>query len=724
MADPNAAQSQESAGQDRGAREGDRHSHASHAQPESHADGRHSGDGDSQDAHGKHDSGHTDHSGHEIMFRNRFWVNLGLSLPVLIFSPTIQDWLGYTVPTFPGSQWIVPVLSVAIFVYGGFPFLRMAWDELKDRQPGMMTLISLAISVAFVYSMASLLANLGDSFFWELVTLIDVMLLGHWIEMRSVRQASGSLDELAKLLPDTAERIVGDADATGDDADWDTEKVPVGELNAGDILLVRPGAGVPADGDVIKGHSELDESMISGESKLVDKGPDDQVIAGTVNEGSGSLRVRVTAIGDETALSGIMRLVKEARESKSHTQLLADRAAGWLFYAALAAALLTAVAWGLAVGFNGQTLRRVITVLVIACPHALGLAVPLVVAITTSMAANNGILVRDRLALESARQLDTVIFDKTGTLTKGEQGMVDMVTADGVQADDALALVAGIEGDSEHMIARALLAAAKEKELDRPSVQEFEAIKGRGVQAQYEGRTVYVGGPSLLESLEISLPEKLADFGDAAGDKGQTVVYLVRDEGVAAAFALADVIRPESQQAVRDLQSMGLEVALLTGDSQDVADAVARELNIDRVFARVLPEDKDGKVKELQDQGKKVAMVGDGVNDAPALTRADVGIAIGSGTDVAVESAGLILVKSDPRDVAKILKLSRASHTKMVQNIWYAAGYNILAIPLAAGVMAPIGFVLPPAVGALIMSISTVVVAINAQLLRRAELET
>ena len=658
------------------------------------------------------------HQGHETMFRNRFWVSLALSVPVLLYSPTIQGWLGFAMPAFPGSNWIVPVFSLIVFVYGGVPFLRMAWGELQQRQPGMMTLISLAISVALVYSMVALFAGLGDSFFWELVTLIDVMLLGHWIEMRSVRQASGSLDELAKLLPDTAERIVADA---GDGDAGNTEEVPIDALAPGDLVLVRPGAAVPADGRVREGASSVDESMITGESKPVTKEAGDEVIGGTVNEGGGSLRVEITATGDETALSGIMRLVQEAQESKSRTQLLADRAAGWLFYAALAAALLTAVGWTIAVGLNQEMLKRVITVLVIACPHALGLAVPLVVAITTTLAADHGILVRDRLALEQARNLDTVIFDKTGTLTKGEQGLVDMAVAAGDE-DAALALAASIERDSEHMIARALVTAADERELDRPRVTDFNALKGRGVKARRGDDVVYVGGPALLDELDVTLPQALAQFTETAGDAGQTVVYLIVDNQVQATFALADVVRPESKQVVAELQKMGIEVALLTGDSEDVANAVARELGIDVVFARVLPDDKDKKVRELQDEGKRVAMVGDGVNDAPALTRADVGIAIGSGTDVAVESAGLILVKSDPMDVVNAVRLSRASHRKMVQNIWYAAGYNIVAIPLAAGVLAPIGFVLPPAVGALIMSISTVVVALNAQLLRRVDL--
>ncbi|MAT97696.1 MAG: copper-translocating P-type ATPase [Anaerolineaceae bacterium] len=679
------------------AQQHDHNQHSEHEQHKEHND------------HGSH-GGHGSHAGHEIMFRDRFWVSLVLSLPVLFFSSAIQGWLGYTAPTFPGSEWITPVLSVVVFVYGGLPFLQMATWELRDRQPGMMTLISLAITVAFVYSIATLFVDLGESFFWELVTLIDVMLLGHWMEMRSVRQASGALDELAKLMPDEAERI---------GAEGDTEKVPVSELQTGDKVLVRPGATIPADGEVYDGRSDINEAMITGESKLVKKEPGSQAIGGTVNEGSGSLRIEVTATGDDTALSGIMRLVKEAQESKSKTQLLADRAAAYLFYAALAAAALTAVIWIIATGFDVEVLKRVVTVLVIACPHALGLAVPLVVALTTAISARNGILVRDRLALEAARELDTIIFDKTGTLTKGEQGVVDFIVEDGTSEEDALALAAGLESDSEHVIAQAIVAAAQERDVEPTSVSDFEALKGRGVQGMVDGTAVYAGGPRLLEHLEIQLPDAIANFSQEAGEKGQAVIYLIRDEAVIAAFALADVIREESRQAIQKLHEMGIEVAMLTGDSEDVAKAVAAELNIDRYFAEVLPEDKDKKVSELQKQGKKVAMVGDGVNDAPALTRADIGIAIGSGTDVAVESAGLILVQSNPLDVVKIIELSRASQRKMVQNIWWAAGYNIIAIPLAAGVLAPWGINMPPAVGALVMSLSTIIVAINAQTLRR-----
>ncbi|MFD1643895.1 copper-translocating P-type ATPase [Halohasta litorea] len=652
------------------------------------------------------------HEGHEQMFRRRFFVSMVLSIPVLLYSETLQEWLGFSVPAFPGSEWINPVFAVIVFGYGGIPFLQMAVPELKDRSPGMMTLISMAISVAFVYSLATVIFPAQSAFFWELVTLIDIMLLGHWIEMRSVRRASSALDELAKLMPDTAERITEEGD---------TEEVPVSELSEGDLVLVRPGASVPADGVVEKGDSDVNESMITGESKPVSKEPEDKVIGGTIN-GDGSLRIRIGATGEETTLAGIMRLVDEAQQSKSQTQVLADRAAGWLFYVAVAAAGLTAIAWTVAVSFNATVIERVVTVLVIACPHALGLAIPLVVAINTSLAARNGMLIHDRIAMEEARNLDAIIFDKTGTLTEGEHGVVDMATVDGVTEDNALALAAAVESDSEHMIARAIREAAEERDLTAPDAADFEAIKGRGVRANVNGNEVYVGGPNLLTQLDSEVPAHLQRFADEAGQNAHTVVYLVRERELIAAFAMADVIREESYRVVDALHDLGIEVAMLTGDSQDVANAVADELGIDTVFAEVLPEDKDEKVQELQNQNKLVGMVGDGVNDAPALTRADVGIAIGSGTDVAVQSADVILVQNNPMDVVRLVKLSKASYRKMKENIVWAAGYNVFAIPLAAGVLAPIGILLSPAVGALLMSLSTVIVAINAQLLRRVDL--
>jgi Cu2+-exporting ATPase len=679
-----------------------------HTTPMTHE--KHTGGAAHEHDHSGHGA-HVDHTGHEMMFRRRFWISLALTIPVLLFSPMLQDWFGFSVPEFTGDQWVGPLFAMIIFFYGGVPFLQMALPEVKTRRPGMMTLISLAILVAFVYSVFAIFVSPGSGFFWEMATLIDIMLLGHWIEMRSVRQASGALNELAKLMPDTAERITEEG----------PQEVPASQLKKDDLVLVRPGGSVPADGVVEEGRSDVNEAMITGESQPVEKNPGDQVIGGTIN-GDGSLRVRVTAIGDETALAGIMRLVDEAQQSKSNTQILADKAAGWLFYLALAVAVVTMVAWLIAVGFKLDVLERTVTVLVIACPHALGLAIPLVVAISTSLGARNGILIRDRLALEKARQIDVVIFDKTGTLTEGEFGVVGVATANEWQEKQALGVALAVEGDSEHLIARGIRRAAQERSLTPPLVGDFEAIKGRGIRASYDGRTVYVGGPRLLEMLQSELPESLRQFRDSAETKGQTVVYLVDEAQPVAAFALGDVIRHESREAIHRLHDMGIEVAMLTGDSEAVARAVAEELGIDTYFAEVLPEHKDHKVAELQKQGKQVAMVGDGVNDAPALTRADVGIAIGSGTDVAIESAGIILVRSNPLDVVSIFILSRATYRKMIQNLVWATGYNIFALPLAAGVLAPVGILLSPAVGALFMSLSTVIVALNAQLLRRTQL--
>ena len=677
----------------------------------------HEGKGEIHD-HAGHGTSHTDHTGHEQMFRRKFWVSLILSIPVLLFSSGLQSLLKFSLPAFPGSQWLAPIFALIVFAYGGLPFLQMSVPELKNRQPGMMTLISLAISVAFIYSVATLFLPGQMDFFWELVTLIDIMLLGHWIEMRSVRAASSALNALAKLMPDVAERIRPDGSI---------ETVAIHQLRTGDRVLVRPGVSIPADGEVIDGESSVNEAMLTGESKPVSKTPGARVIAGSIN-GDGSLRLQVTAIGDQTALAGIMRLVEQAQQSKSRTQILADRAAGWLFYIALGVAVITAVAWIIATGFNISVIERVATVLVIACPHALGLAIPLVVAITTAIGASNGILVRDRLGLEKMRLVDMVLFDKTGTLTEGRFGVVAMMSVEGQNENEALALAAAVEGDSEHTIARGFRNSAAERSLALPEVHGFEAIKGRGAMAHSSTHMLYVGGPRLLEMLNIRLPDSLDIFERDASKKGQSVVHLVRTHHdgshpeTLASFALADVIRPESREAVNKLHGMGVQVAMLTGDSQSVAKAVADELGIDTYFAEVLPEQKDAKVNKLQRQGRRVAMVGDGVNDAPALTRADVGIAIGSGTDVAVESAGIILVRSNPLDIVKIIALSRASYRKMIQNLVWAAGYNVVALPLAAGVLAPFGILLSPAVGAVLMSLSTIIVAINAQLLRRTAL--
>jgi P-type Cu2+ transporter len=662
--------------------------------------------------HAEHD--HDAHAGHSVdMFRSKFWLSLVLTVPVVIWSEHIQMLLGYTAPVFPGSRWIGPVLGTVIFGYGGWVFLQGAWRELRVRLPGMMTLISLAITVAFVFSWVvefGLVA--AEALWWELATLVTIMLLGHWIEMRSIAQAQGALQALAKLLPDTARRIGED----GSEAE-----VAVTELRRGDVVLVRPGEAVPVDGVVRKGGSDLNESMITGESRPVKKAEGDDVIAGTIN-GQGSLRVEVTGTGDETKLSGIMRLVADAQKSKSRAQHLADRAAQLLTGVAVSAALITLVAWQLIGAPIDFSIVRVVTVLVIACPHALGLAVPLVVAISTTMGAQGGLLVRDRRGLEEARNLDVIVFDKTGTLTLGEFRVVDLAVADGMSGDDALRIAAGVETESEHPIARGIVATAAERSIDVPAADGFRAITGKGVAAGVDGTEYHMGGPALLKAEDASVPRALGDAARRAADRGQAAIYLLRDGEALAVFAVADAIREESRQAIDALHERGLEVAMLTGDAQAVADAVAADLGIDTVFAEVLPEDKASKVRELQAQGKRVAMVGDGVNDAPALATADIGIAIGAGTDVAVEAGHIVLVRSDPRDIPRIISLSRATYRKMVQNLWWAAGYNILAIPLAAGVLAAWGILLTPAVGAVLMSASTVIVAINAQLLKRVEL--
>lgn len=658
-------------------------------------------------------AGHDKHAGHSVeMFRDRFWLSLALTIPALVWEPMLQDWFGYTAPRFPGSQYIPAIFGAAVFLYGGWVFLKGAWGELKNRLPGMMTLISLAILVAFLYSAAVTLGYPGHALWWELATLVTIMLLGHWIEMRSIFQAQGALKELAKLLPDTALRIVH-----GDEV----EVVRVGELHDGDLLLIRPGAGIPADGLVRSGKSSVNEAMITGESRPMEKREGDKVIAGTVNA-QGSLRIEVTGTGDSTALAGIMRLVAQAQTSRSRAQALADRAAFWLTLVAIGAAVVTFIAWQVAGATLDFTITRVVTVLVIACPHALGLAVPLVIAISTTVGAQNGLLVRDRRGLEEARNLDIVVFDKTGTLTLGSHRVVSMTVADGVTGDDALRVAAAAQRDAEHPIAHALTTSAKERGLEIPASSGFESMPGVGIRAEVEGRTLHLGGPGMLRRLGVEPSEKIQQAARTAAANAQSATWLIEGERVLAVFAIADAVRPESHEAVARLHAAGIRVAMLTGDSQAVAESVARELGIDRVFAEVLPEDKVAKIEELQRDGSKVAMVGDGVNDAPALVTADVGVAIGAGTDVAVEAGDVVLVRSDPRDVARIVALSRASYRKMVQNLWWAAGYNIIAIPLAAGALAWAGILLDPAVGAILMSASTVIVAINAQLLRRTAL--
>ncbi len=660
--------------------------------------------------------GHDKHAGHSVaMFRDKFWISLLLTLPTLIWGHMLQRAFRYTPPALPGARWIPAVFGTAVFWYGGWPFIQGAVRELRARLPGMMTLIALAISVAFLFSAAVTLGYPGMPLWEELSTLVTIMLLGHWIEMRSITQAQGALAELAKLLPDTAARIAREGGPER------IEEVPVTMLREGDLILIRPGARIPADGVVREGHSSENESMITGESRPVEKNPGDRVIAGTVNE-AGSLRVGVTGTGERTTLAGIMRLVEQAQQSRSRAQALADRAAFWLTIIALGAGTVTFIAWLGAGADAAFAVERLVTVLVIACPHALGLAVPLVIAISTTLGAQSGLLVRDRRGLEEARLLNAVVFDKTGTLTLGEHRVVATRTVEGLAEREALTLAAAVEQDAEHPVARAIVTSARERGLDVPRATEFKAIPGYGVQAVVHGRELTVGGPNLLGRVGVQLIGDFAGFTDAAATRAEGVIYLLEGNRILAAFAVADAIRPESPEAIRRLHELGLEVVMLTGDAQAVADTVARELGIDRVFAQVLPDAKAAKVEELQRQGKRVAMVGDGVNDAPALVTADVGIAIGAGTDVAVEAGDVVLIRSDPRDVPRIISLSRASYRKMVQNLWWAAGYNIVAIPLAAGVLVRQGILLSPAVGAILMSLSTVIVAINAQLLRRVRL--
>jgi P-type Cu2+ transporter len=665
--------------------------------------------------HGGH-GGHDKHAGHSVaMFRDKFWISLLLTIPTLIWGHMLPRALGYTPPAVPGARWIAPVLGTAVFFYGGWVFIQGAWRELSARLPGMMTLIALAISVAFLFSAAVTLGYPGMPLWEELATLVTIMLLGHWIEMRSISQAQGALGELAKLLPNTAVRVQGEK----------AEEVPIGELRDGDVVLIRPGASIPADGDVIEGTSDVNESMITGESQPLRKRADDRVIGGTVN-GSGSLRVRVTGTGERTALAGIIRLVEQAQNSRSRAQALADRAAFWLTIVALGAGALTFIGW-LAAGADAAfAVERLVTTLVIACPHALGLAIPLVIAISTTLGARSGLLVRDRRGLEEARSVTSVVFDKTGTLTKGEFGVVGITTADGLADEAALQLAASAEADSEHTIAQGIVRSARERRLPIPRADAFQSLPGVGVQARVDGRSLLIGGPALLRSRRVRVPPSIAAAAERAAKQGQAAVFLVEEtDGTAAAlaaFTVADVIRPESREAIQSLHAERIEVVMLTGDSRAVAEAVAADLGIDQVFAEVLPEQKAGKIKELQRSGKRVAMVGDGVNDAPALVTADVGIAIGAGTNVAVEAGDIVLVRNDPRDVSRIIRLSRASYRKMIQNLWWAAGYNIVAIPLAAGVLASQGILLSPAVGAVLMSLSTVIVAVNAQLLRRASL--
>ena len=687
------------------------HSHTAHSAAAVASHGAHGRGGDHQ-GHGHDDAGHDKHAGHSVaMFRDKFWISLLLTAPTLGWGHMLPSALGYSAPAFPGSHWVPAVFGTAVFVYGGTPFLQGAVRELRDRLPGMMTLIALAISVAFIYSAAVALGYPGVALWEELATLVTIMLLGHWIEMRSISQAQGALKELAKLIPATAVRITEAGE----------EEVPVANLTVQDVVLIRPGERIPADGVVVEGSSSVNEALITGESQPVDKTTGTKVIAGSVN-GSGSLRVKVTGTGEATAVAGIMRLVEQAQRSRSRAQALADRAARFLTIVALVAGVVTVIAWLLLrPGDTSFAIERMVTVLVVACPHALGLAIPLVIAISTTLGAQSGLLVRDRRGLEEARNLTTVVFDKTGTLTVGEFGVVDVVTTDWTP-EDALRIAAALELDSEHSIAQGIVRSARKTGISFPKAEDFEAIPGKGARARVDDREFFIGGPALLSMKKATLPASFIAAQDQANKNGQAAIFLLEGDTPVACFIVADVVRDESKVAIQSLHHAGIEVVMMTGDAKSVANGVAQMVGIDRVFAEVLPEDKAGKIAELQAAGKRVAMVGDGVNDAPALVQANVGIAIGAGTDVAVEAGDIVLMRSDPRDVARIVRLSRLTYRKMLQNLWWAAGYNILAIPLAAGVLANQGFVLSPAIAAVLMSASTVIVAANAQLLRRARL--
>lgn len=659
------------------------------------------------EAHENPNHGH--HTGHSPnMFKQKFWLSLLLTIPTLIFSPTVQQWFNVRL-AFPGSEHIPAIFGTIIFFYGGLVFLKSARGELEAKKPGMMTLISMAISVAFAYSLLVTFKIVsGMDFWWELATLVVIMLLGHWLEMASVQNAQGALKELAKLLPDEAELVDGS----------ETKTVPLDDLKVGDVLLVRPGAKMPVDGVVIKGSSEVNESMLTGESKPVKKTVASKVVGGTINT-AGALTIKTVKIGNDTTLAGIMKLVEEAQDSKSKTQILADKAAFLLTIVAIVAALVTWVSWW-ALGESAEfILERVVTVLVVACPHALGLAIPLVTAISTTIAAKNGLLVRQRAALEAARNIDIVLFDKTGTLTTGEQGIVSVISDN---ADRTISLAAALEKESEHPIAKAILQYADSQNASEIHATDFLALSGRGVKATIGGQTVYIGGPQLLDQLDITPTSELKKSVEEASSAGQTVIYVIEKDKILGTIMLADVIRKESKEAVSNLQAAGKRVAIITGDNEGVAAWVAKQLDITEYFAQVLPKNKVETVHKLQKDGNRVAMVGDGVNDAPALAQADIGIAIGAGTDVAIESADIVLASNDPRGVAKVVVLSKKTYRKMLQNLTWATAYNGLAIPLAAGVASGSGFILSPAFGAILMSLSTIVVAVNAQLLRKTNL--
>lgn len=655
---------------------------------------------------------HDKHAGHSVaMFKDKFWLSLLLTLPVLVYSDMIQHWFNFTPPAFPGSEYVPFALSSIIFFYGGLVFIKGALRELKTKLPGMMTLISLAIITAYVYSVATQFFIKGDGFFWELATLVTIMLLGHWLEMASVAKAESALDAISELLPDKAEKLVNGK----------SKQVLVSELKVGDLVLIRPGASIPVDGVVTDGKSSIDEAAITGESKPVTKGVDDEVVAGTINQ-DGSLTVKVAKLGQDTALAGIMRLVAEAQSSKSNVQVFADKAAFYLTFIAIATAIVTFVYWFIAKDAN-FALERSVTVLIIACPHALGLAIPLVVSISTALSARNGLLVRKRLALEAARKLNWVLFDKTGTLTKGEHGVTNVWATKGYTEKDILHLAASLEQNSEHIVGKGIVHRAEEQHVNLDTVADFKALPGLGVQGTLHGNAVYVAASyRYIEENNLTIPTDIATAVKQAAKDGKTEVYLIADRKVVGALGLADIVREQSKQTIKTLKEMGIKTAMVTGDSDEVAAYVSKQLGLDHYFAEVKPEDKAAKVKELQKNNQQVAMVGDGINDAPALTQADIGIAIGAGTDVAIKSADIILVKSDPKDVIKIINLSKRTYSKMAQNLAWATGYNVFAIPLAAGVLYGSGILLSPALGAVLMSLSTIIVALNAQLLRKVNL--
>ena len=661
-------------------------------------------------AHGGH--GDFDkHKGHSTnVFKTKFWISFGLSIPVVLYSDILREFFDFTAPAFPGSPYIPFILASAIFFYGGWLFIASALRELKAKLPGMMTLIALAISVAYAYSVFITLSGGTETLFWELATLITIMLLGHWMEMRAVSGAQSALKELSKLLPDEAEVIRGGK----------TEMIPLEEVRVGDITVVKPGGKIPADGIVIEGVSDVNESVATGESKLALKNQGSEIIAGTIN-GDGALKVKVTKIGENTFLAGVMRLVEEAQSSKSRMQILSDRAAYFLTVIAVTAGGITLAVW-LVVADSAFAVSRMVAVLVIACPHALGLAIPLVASISTTKAAKNGFLVKQRLALEAARNIGVVLFDKTGTLTKGEFGVDAVIPAGTENETRVLQYAASADSESEHPIALAIVAEAKKRNLAIYPAKNFQRIAGKGARANIEGLEVFIGSETLLSDLELAVDAEARVKLDKFSSEGKTIIFAVAGNSLLGAIVLADIIREESREAIKSLRDFGIKTAMITGDTADVAKWVAGELGIDEYFARVLPEQKSEKVKLLQAKGEKVAMVGDGINDAPALTQADLGVAIGAGTNVAIESAGIILVKDDPRDIAKIIKLSRLTYSKMIQNLFWATGYNIVAIPLAAGALAFKGIFLEPAVAALFMSLSTIVVALNALLLRRRSL--